>query len=1038
MKQEGLCASATARPTVNESSCSRVYSAVAYSCFSCLRWLQSMMTEVSVAPECSAAQSNVNVSKTSMVSGDRSGDVEMGPSIHKEADGRLQFSFRDFRNCGIALHFFGMGFLRAGVDAIFFNVLEGYLNVPSNVMKSATNLVLMPSACTLAFGILSDSRPIFGVRRRPYMGGGFLLASASFVVLIVLGLPDPYFCFVNGRYLDKEAPCNPEAPDSYGPLMVCLCMANLGCVAATAAAQGLVVEYAKAEPEEIRGRTQARLQIVMCAGSISSVFLAAFGFNGREFTGSFNQNDQLSYRQFLVIFALVSGVVGISGLFCVREGPASRASIRAYCRSSWRVFESKAFCSFALYILANTAVFSIFTSAGTWVGLEWAGTKDMQRELSNFLGMILAVVGSWLTQRYLLNVSWRKTVFASIILPVVLDMAPQFLTIFDIVRNQYFYLGEPITSYVPEAMADLIYLFMVNEFADGDNSALVFGMVATVKAVGQPMSVMFSNEIFSFFTPDLFSSANYVEDTQAFRWTVASSFLLSYVIKVLGIGTLLLLPSQKEDAQQRKAEWSRRPVFAIISIAVLGVCLLFSLVGDFLDLEKELADVHLELKATKAENADWCERASVAADQLAQGQSKAVSAFLRKFPAAAALAILFRLKSRAARLEAEKHRDFIQNYWTNMYADDDSTIQDAHLDALLVSLEKRGGELKMRSEELQLEAKEAERKLEYVNALNLGRATDLELQAMNAFERSQRRIQEDKREEEYQKQRDEVQALFAKVHRRLQSELIELRDYKVLLREYRRVRLEKLSETLGKVQDGRRLRHCVRVMIRNGAQRILQRLESANLPLEPWMREVLLNCCYVEIRIEDAETQLLSLRREALKPVREDVQQMMDKTKAERFEDLFVRTLELRQQKLSTTASSEQEEKTMQMEPESACGDSVAPSNIGGESTSDFGSDMQRTKEKDNTPAVPIEKVRADVRALEGEITSLRRLLGDMRANAAAVICNHLRQAEKSAGRNWSPKEAAAWGHRMLSLLVSEDFATTTMKELLKLSPLRY
>ncbi|CAE7445237.1 unnamed protein product, partial [Symbiodinium sp. CCMP2456] len=169
------------------------------------------------------------------------------------------------------------------------------------------------------------------------------------------------------------------------------------------------------------------------------------------------------------------------------------------------------------------------------------------------------------------------------------------------------------------------------------------------------------------------------------------------------------------------------------------------------------------------------------------------------------------------------------------------------------------------------------------------------------------------------------------------------------------------------------------------------------------------------------------------------VQQMIDKTKAERFEDLFVRTLELRQQKLSTTASSEQlEEKTMQMEPESACGDSVAPSNIGGESTSDFGSDMQRTKEKDNTPAVPIEKVRADVRALEGEITSLRRLLSDMRANAAAVICNHLRQAEKSAGRNWAPKEAAAWGHRMLSLLVSEDFATTTMKELLKLSPLRY
>jgi len=397
-------------------------------------------------------------------------------------------------------------------------------------------------------------------------------------------------------------------------------------------------------------------------------------------------------------------------------------------------------------------------------------------------------------------------------------------------------------------------------------------------------------------------------------------------------------------------------------------------------------------------------------------------------------ALLIRLKSRAARLEAEKHRDFIQNYWSNMYVDDDSSIQDAHLDALLTSLEKRAGELKQRSEELQLEAKDAERRLEYVNSLNLGRATDVELQAMNAFERSQRRIQEDKREEEYQKQRDEVQALFAKVHRRLQSELIELRDYKVLLREYRRVRLEKLSETLGKVQDGRRLRHCVRVMIRNGAQRILQRLESANLPLEPWMREVLLNCCYVEIRIEDAEMQLLSLRREALKPVREDVQQMIDKTKSERFEDLFVRTLEMRQQKLNSSAPSESLEDKNTTQNESACAESVANSRIGGESTSDFGSDSPG-KEKDKTSAVPIEKVREDVRSLEGEIVSLRRLLGDMRANAAAVICNHLRQAERTAGRGWSGKEAAAWGHRMLSLLVSEDFATTTMKELQKLAP---
>ncbi|CAK9050987.1 unnamed protein product [Durusdinium trenchii] len=404
-------------------------------------------------------------------------------------------------------------------------------------------------------------------------------------------------------------------------------------------------------------------------------------------------------------------------------------------------------------------------------------------------------------------------------------------------------------------------------------------------------------------------------------------------------------------------------------------------------------------------------------------------------------ALLIRLKSRAARLEAEKHRDFIHSYWQSMYADDDSTLSDAHLDSLLTGLEKKSEELKLRSEELQLEAKEAERRLEHVNSLHLGRASDLELQAMNAFERSQRRIQEDKREEEYQKQRDEVQALFAKVHRRLQSELIELRDYKVLLREYRRVRLEKLSETLGKVQDGRRLRHCVRVMIRNGAQRILQRLESAKLPLEPWMREVLLNCCYVEIRIEDTEQKLLTLRREALKPVKAEVQKMMSKTKAERFEDLFVRTLEQRHQPLTSaigsTCGSDKASPTPP-EPPSPGGLSRASSAAQlrqrpqrGESNSSFGSEHPKEPEKTADP----EQVKEEVRRLEEDLSSLRRLLQDMRNNAAAVICNHMRQAEKSAKKYWSQKEGNAWGCRILSLLVSEDFAKRTMKEWEKLAP---
>lgn len=370
-------------------------------------------------------------------------------------------------------------------------------------------------------------------------------------------------------------------------------------------------------------------------------------------------------------------------------------------------------------------------------------------------------------------------------------------------------------------------------------------------------------------------------------------------------------------------------------------------------------------------------------------------------------ALMQRLKSRAARQEAENQKHFLAAYRADANI---SQLSEAKLDKLLKTTSDRAEELRERSEALKLEVAEAERKLEKVNTLTVGRASDVELQQLNAFERSQRRIQEDKREEEVQKQRDEVQANYAKVHRRLQNELIELRDFKVLLREFRRVRLEKLHDTLGKVTDGRRLRACVREMIRHGAQRILQKLEAAQLPLEPWMNDVLVNCCHVEIRIEEAEEKLLHIRREALHPMKAGVQAMMQLSKQERFDNLCM---------------GGERQGTPPL-----LGSTVKHADLVGVCDVPRDTDMAEDAPASRMP----DGLLHEMRAAEAHIASLRRLLNDMRHNAAAAICNRIRQIEKGGGREAS-REAIEWGHEMLSMLVSEDFAKTTMKELQKSAP---
>jgi len=409
--------------------------------------------------------------------------------------------------------------------------------------------------------------------------------------------------------------------------------------------------------------------------------------------------------------------------------------------------------------------------------------------------------------------------------------------------------------------------------------------------------------------------------------------------------------------------------------------------------------------------------------------------------------LMMRLKSREARAKAESNREFLAKYRKSGEPD---AKADDFLDKLLRATAARSDELKRKSEEYQVEAADAERKLERANAQGVSRANETELQAMNPFERSQSRIKEDKREEELQKLRDEARANYVRVHRRLQNELIERRDYKVLLVEFRRLRLEKLQETLGRVRDGRRLRSCVREMIRHGAQKILNRLEQASVPLETWMREVLVNSCHLELRIEDAEAKLLKLRRLALTPVKDEIQEMVGASKEGRFEALCQRTWENRRSssggdEMGQSASSfrhpsphqgddgDSDHRYMISTQGSQGFNTTGQSFTSGPNAGFRGTTSMNGTGKSFVTRVP-DDIAAEMQTVEADIVAVKRLLTDMRGNAAAVICHQIREAEKSGGKGVG-KDALDEGFRNLKLLINEEFAKTTQKELQKSAP---
>jgi len=472
----------------------------------------------------------------------------------------------------------------------------GYFNVPSYLAGASMNVSNLPNVFSFFFGMISDTKPVCGLRRRPYMILGWAISCVALCLITTWHMNRPYWCTdADGTYRMDLPPCNPDASTQFVPDALLIGLLILGANISGAAADGLLVEYAKMEIDQKRGSTQTLLQMVQMCAKFLATALCAFGFNGKEYTGSWDQRRQLSIQQLTALLIVPTGLTLCLCCFCVREPRgdsellARRPTFRSYLVEAYKLLSSKAFFYVAMYVFWNGSVFAISTPAADMIGLHWAGVKMLQRQICSLFGVMVSLVGMWLARKYFLNTSWRKIVAFTLLTGLASDAIPQFLTVFNVVRNEYFYLGEPILDGIPEAVGDLVQMLMINELADMSNAGLVSGVINTIGSLADPLSTVLSNQLFGLFSLNLSDEANYLADTSKFRNMVAISFLVSYLISLASLSLLPLLPDHKEALQQRKREWPNSWKYACAVVA-LGTCAFaYALLVDFLSMEPSMA-----------------------------------------------------------------------------------------------------------------------------------------------------------------------------------------------------------------------------------------------------------------------------------------------------------------------------------------------------------------------------------------------------------------------------------------------------------------
>ena len=113
-----------------------------------------------------------------------------------------------------------------------------------------------------------------------------------------------------------------------------------------------------------------------------------------------------------------------------------------------------------------------------------AGVENLQNQIFSLVGLLLFAVCLTIDKKWLLNTSWRMILGVTSVVLQLVDSIFSTMTIFNIVRKKYFYLGDTVLVEFPLAANFVVSTFVIVEMADDGNERMVCGLLTTTANLG--------------------------------------------------------------------------------------------------------------------------------------------------------------------------------------------------------------------------------------------------------------------------------------------------------------------------------------------------------------------------------------------------------------------------------------------------------------------------------------------------------------------------------------------------------------------------
>lgn len=487
---------------------------------------------------------------------------------------------------GMLFNYASVGVVYGLFPSLVYAFFKRWLNMESYQVSAARVLVTMPWSFKTFIGILTDSFPIMGYRRRPYMVIGWLMTLIFLGIMVFIPVPNSFYIADQWKLDAKDRIINNiEAPNEGGVYLVLMLMACVGYVTADVAADGMVVELAQREPEDVRGNTQATIYLVRTIFSMITQALCAFGFNGKEVGGEFDFFIPINYL-ILIAFIMILPTIPAS-IFYIEEQIAPREFFRDRCAAMWRISQQRAVYQVVIFNFFNSFLWSFTAPSYYSVQSEWAQVTVMTENIFGIIGNLVFAFSIWITKKYFLGHNWRYMTLITSLIVIAIDMTVSFITISDTLRNQWFWVGTPLLETLPEGIRFIIGALVTVEVAEEGYEGVTYGFLTTVSNLANPLATSLFKQLAAEFKDA--QDGPIAADTMDARWSVTYTFIIMYVAKLLSNAVLPLLPPQKKECHELRKRGKPSALIGGICILVVSWALIWSVTTNLMSVFPQTA-----------------------------------------------------------------------------------------------------------------------------------------------------------------------------------------------------------------------------------------------------------------------------------------------------------------------------------------------------------------------------------------------------------------------------------------------------------------